>query len=557
MSMPLYRLWIALSCCVTASAQGPAAKPVSGTIAGIVVDRNTNAPIRRAVVTLSTTDTPPQDAVAWSDANGRFAFGYLPAGRYELRVNKYGFETAAYGADSPRRPPATIQLAAGEIRTDFVFRMQQVTSISGVVVDEQGDPIRSVIVSAMRQGWQRGKRQLLPGPGASSDSNGHYRISGIAPGRYVIVATNGNRAGARIHPEAAAGQAEPPYFWGTQYYPGTDRAESATILSVEAGGEYSNIDFHLNARPNPTVRGKIIPPPGVTKLEQPMVMAGRGDLGNRTNMGAGVSQPDWAFRFDQLQPGSYTLVAQASAEGKRYRGVQSLELGSADVSDVSITLQPSTDVSGTVSVEGPDAAKHPASFVSLVSGDGIPWNGPQLRAEVAPDGTFKIHDVPPGVWDINAGPVPPGGYIKSMHLGDQDVLTEEMVIQPSTEALLKIVLGTRAAAVQGNVSVNGQPARAFVLLAPEARYRHVFSFYRQAVADANGHFEIKNAAPGKYQLFAFDEFDPQSIQDPEFLKPFETLGIPVTLREGANPPETLSLVSLSNSQVRPASGDAQ
>lgn len=302
--------------------------------------------------------------------------------------------------------------------------------------------------------------------------------------------------------------------------------------------------------------GRIVPPPGVTTVDQSNVILSREDSANRMNVGAGISGPGFDFQFDQIQPGRYALVAQAGAGGKRYRGVQSIEIAAEDVRDLAIPLEPSIDLSGTVTVEGPDAGKNPPLFVSLVSGDAIPWNGLPFRASGGKDGSFQVRGVPPGTWDITAGPVPSGGYIKSMRLGDQDVLTEEMVIQPSTQAPLKIVIGTQAAVVRGDITSNGQPARAMVLLSPESRFRHVLSFYRWVPADANGHFEITNATPGTYQLYAFDEFDAQSIQDPEFLKPFESAGVTVTLREGENPAQKLSVIS-TNAAGRPASGEAQ
>src|SRR5262249_18404967 len=109
MLSPLFRAAIVLTGCLAALGQSA---PPSGTIAGTVLDGNTNTPIRRAIVTLSTVETQPQDAVAWSDANGRFAFGYLPPGGYELRVSKAGFQATAFGSEAPRRPPTVIQLAA-------------------------------------------------------------------------------------------------------------------------------------------------------------------------------------------------------------------------------------------------------------------------------------------------------------------------------------------------------------------------------------------------------------------------------------------------------------
>jgi hypothetical protein len=516
-----------------------------GAISGLVVDRVSNAPLRRVVVTLSTLEAQPQDAVAWTDANGRFGFGLLPAGRYELHVTKNGYQPAAYGSDDPRRPAAAIRLAAGEVRSDFVVPMTLATSVTGLMLDESGEPIAGVQTMALRQGWQRQKLQLLPGPSAISDSSGRYRIS-LAPGRYAFLAAPVNRPIVQINPEVSAGSPQPRYLYGSQYYPGADRADSATLITVEAGREYPQIDFHLTPQPVTAVQGRIVLPTGLSSVDQVSIFAARDDLGNRMNFGAGASKPDYVFRFDQLPSGSYTLAAQAEAGGKRYSGVQQIETGAEGVRDLAIALEPGIDLSGSVSIEGPDAAKSSASFVNLVPGDGVRRIGQGLRANVDKDGRFTITGVAPGVWDINVSPVPPGGYIKSIYLGDQDVLTEEMVIRASTEAPLKIVLGTQAASLSGEVAGGDPNARATVLAAPDGKFRHVLSFYRYASSDGEGHFQIKGLTPGTYKLFAFEEFDPQSIQDPEFLRPFEQAGIPVTIREGANPPQKLSLIPAAN-----------
>src|SRR6266853_3660016 len=187
---------------------GAPAQTVSsgGAIAGIVVDAGNKSPIRRAVITLSTVEAQPQDAVAWTDANGRFSFGYLPPGRYQLRAMRDGYQGTAYGADTFRRPPAVIQLAAGQFRNDFIFRLQLMNSMTGVVLDEDGDPIAGVQVMAMTPGFQRQKRRLLPGPNAMTDATGHYRLNGLAPGRYAVAATHRNGPVVKMHPEAAAGE---------------------------------------------------------------------------------------------------------------------------------------------------------------------------------------------------------------------------------------------------------------------------------------------------------------------------------------------------------------
>src|SRR6202049_606569 len=451
MHFSLFRASLGLCCWMTAAfAQIPQQAPASGGIAGIVLDAN-NVPVRRAIITLSTIETPPQDAVAWTDANGRFSFSYVPAGRYQLRATKTGYQPAVYGAETARVPPGIIKLAVGESRTEFILHLRGMSSISGVVVDDDGDPLGGVRVTAMRPGFRHQQRILVDAPGTPTDASGRYHLNVLQPGKYVVVAAH-YRPVLRINPEVDAGQSPQQYSYGSQFYPGTDRADSATILDVKEGQEVSSIDFRLVARAAPSLKGKVVLPLEVKSATTNVSISVTSEgLGGRPSFGMGAGPPDYTFRNDQLASGAYRLVAQASIEGRIYRGVQSIDLGPQGPTDVTIALEPGIDLSGHVSIEGPDAQKYSASFVSLVPGDGMVSNEP-LRAGVNKDGSFKIAGVPPGVWDIDAGPIPPGGYLKSMRLGDQDVLTEDMTIRPSTTEQLNIVLSTRAAAFEGDVT---------------------------------------------------------------------------------------------------------
>jgi hypothetical protein len=356
-----------------------------------------------------------------------------------------------------------------------------------------------------------------------------------------LVVTHHYNSVLRINPEVNAGDPRQQYSYSSQFYPRANRADSATILNLEAGQEVSSIDFWLAALPNVPLRGKIVLPVGVKSVTNVAIAVIKENLADRAYFDMNAGPPDYVFQ-NLLPSGSYRLAPHVTIDGRNYRGVQDIDLGPQALADVTIALEPGVDISGRVSVEGPDAQKHSLSFVSLVPGDGNGYEGVPLRASVNRDGSFKIQEVPPGIWDINVGPIPPNGYLKSMHLGDQDVLTEDMTIRPSTTEPLNIVMSTRAALIEGDVIEGDQPARARVLLAPEEKFRHVFSFYRFAVADDQGHFEIKDAAPGRYQLFSFDEFNPDSIQDPDFLKPFESARVSVDLREGSNNPQKLSRI---------------
>jgi hypothetical protein len=105
------------------------------------------------------------------------------------RVSKSGYQPAAYGASTAWVPPGIIKLAAGEFRSEFGFHLQEMGSISSMVIDEDGDPLGGVQVMTMTPGFSRQKRTLLPGLGTATDANGRYRL-GLQPGRYVVVVTH-------------------------------------------------------------------------------------------------------------------------------------------------------------------------------------------------------------------------------------------------------------------------------------------------------------------------------------------------------------------------------
>jgi hypothetical protein len=235
-----------------------------------------------------------------------------------------------------------------------------------------------------------------------------------------------------------------------------------------------------------------------------------------------------------MDPGRHILVAQLTAGDKRYRGVQTVELASGAEQQVTIPLQPTADLSGVVQVEGQGAEKYRRFEVSLVSGDGVPGFGGSPRAKTKDDLHFTLSNVPAGVWDINVDPIPAGGFVKGMYLGDQDVLTADMVIGPKSPTTLKIVISTQGAKLEGDLA--GDPlkdgARATILLAPARKISRALSFFHTKVTDAKGHFSMDSLSPGQYNVFAFEDLAPDAYLDPEFLKPFAKWGQPVELREG-------------------------
>ena len=511
---------------------------------GAVFDRGTGSPLSKALVTLFTEEPEPRDALALTDANGSFAFANVPPGRYEIQASSTGHATAWYGAEGKNQAPGIITLHGGERRQNLVLRLEALGSVSGVVTDEDGDPLPRVAVTLLMQSYSRGKQVFLNRARAITDDRGAYRIYNVSAGRYAVMANGRDHQAFRMQPETSAGRQA---RFGVQFHPGTDRLSSAAILTVGAGKEVKGIDFRMPADFPATLRGRVVLPGELTGDSAPRVTIVPADLpdSNQAAFAFAVPPPHYSFEQYGMAPGEYLLVANLSLGDRRYRGVQHVSMAAGAEREIELQLEPGVNLSGSLRVEG-DARESLRDYqVELSAGDSIPFDAKPPTARVNADGSFALKSVVAGIWDIGVKPIPPGGYIKSMRLGDEDVLTEDMIVGSHTAAPLRIVVSTRGGLLEGSVkSSAGEDARrAIVLLAPSGKFSRVLSFYSTALTGEGGRFKFKELTPGSYKLYAFEAMENGAWQDPEFLKPFESYGEKVEITEGVNPSKEVRLIS--------------
>jgi hypothetical protein len=82
-----------------------------------------------------------------------------------------------------------------------------------------------------------------------------------------------------------------------------------------------------------------------------------------------------------------------------------------------------------------------------------------------------------------------------------------------------------------------------VVLIPQEKERgEVSLFYRTANTDANGNFTMARVNPGEYKVYAWEEVENGAWFDPDFLKPVESKGSPVSVREGTPGSVQLTLI---------------
>jgi len=130
--------------------------------------------------------------------------------------------------------------------------------------------------------------------------------------------------------------------------------------------------------------------------------------------------------------------------------------------------------------------------------------------------------------------------VKSMRCGNTDVI-ESGVDLTGGGCELVVTLSANSGQIEGNVvDEDEQPAKAAsVTLLPQGTKRTDLA--RFATTDASGHFKIVGVAPGSYRLYAWEHVDDLNAvwYDPDFVKPFETLGRSLQIAEGGR--ETVSL----------------
>jgi Carboxypeptidase regulatory-like domain len=490
--------------------------------------------VRKAIVRLSWLEMSGCWAAQMTDGSGQFSFDRLPPGRYELHASKAGTGAAAYGADAPNDFSDLLTLAPGEGRRGIELRLVRPSSISGTALDADGDPIIGTHVGLFREGYPRGARELVQVTETLTNDRGEFRLANLPPGPYYVTAGQYSVGGAF---PVQGGSME---VYARQFYGGTTDWKHAARIEVRSGEPVSGIDFRLSLVGSFRLRGRLsgLPerqgpsgaiPPGMVELIGPI---GAGTV--RSTAGTGAAPPAYEFQLLNVLPGSYLLGAEVSTDPKPWYALQRLDL-KEDPGEITLALAPPTVLKGEVRFEGEPSKPGQIFHVSLAPGDLARGPDQRLSTETAPDGRFTFEQVPPGVWDINVSPIPKGGYIKAMRLGDQDVLTEDMEISAATNAPLHIVVSSRGAVVEGQVEGGQEFHRTIAIqLVPTGKFHHVMSFYQSTPADAEGKFELTGVTPGQYKIFAFEHLPPGGMQNPDLTAKIDALGEALEITEGAH-----------------------
>ena len=165
---------------------------------------------------------------------------------------------------------------------------------------------------------------------------------------------------------------------------------------------------------------------------------------------------------------------------------------------------------------------------------------------VKEDGSFTLSNVAQDRYRLSPFNLPDGYYIKSIRLGEQDVLESPIDLTGGVVGTLDVVLGANAGQVEGavtNAKQDPAPGATVVLVPRAPKRREQSQFYKITTSDQNGHFLIKNVDPGEYQAYAFEDVEFGAYMDPDFIKPVENRSQALSLHEGGREKLQLDLIS--------------
>ena len=264
---------------------------------------------------------------------------------------------------------------------------------------------------------------------------------------------------------------------------------------------------------------------------------------------APVRDPQGNFEIRGVKPGSYTLAADWSDEGTQYSARLPVEVGTANIEGVQVTLAPSTEIKGRVRAEGTDAVSLPDVRIMLSAKSASPMG--QSQGQLQPDGLFTLKNVVPDQYGVNVYGLPPEYFIKSIRMGDENVLDSGLNLASGAPgSALEIVVSAAAAQIEGvamNAKQEPSPG-AQVVLAPDERRREQRHLYKLVTADQTGRFMVQGVAPGDYLLYAFEDLESGAHQDPEYLKPFERSAEKIRVEESGRETRQLKLIPLGDTQ---------
>jgi hypothetical protein len=451
--------------------------------------------------------------VTTADAEGKFVFEKVEPGQYSISAQKNRFvDLNAFG---PGARPVLLTLEKDQNLTNVGVKLKRQAIVAGRVLDRDGEPQQGIQVMVMRYMSMMGRRQLLPvGRGAQTDDEGNFRVPGLAPGAYYLLAQP-----VRMRFSASRNANSKPTSGADKrvtiatYYPNGRNTEEATPVTVTAGQEVPGLTIQLIESESYSVKGKLDPSLLTEGAMRPQLLLTARDQGFGMMGGGTQAAADGTFEMDRIAPGRYNLVVMGGNGRGRASATVAIEVGNSDLEGVQVIPQTAMTIQGRI-LGLPESNLKTIRPILTRTDAGIFFAGPPVNIQdVKIDGSFELKDVLAGSFQLMNG-LADGYYLKSIRLAGQPA-GSEIVIPPGSAGPLELEYGNDPGQISVSVKAENEKKDVpmTVLLLPTAAPLAVTQQLTLSV-DQNGIGSFRNLAPGEYRLFAFTDYEAGQEHDP-------------------------------------------
>lgn len=488
---------------------------------GRVVDDATGKPLAGAQVFARLHETVQFAAIRrLSNSEGDFCFEQLDAADYDLFSRSPGYLDQGFGANAGRLDGTTIEVRKEELGA-FTIKMSRTTSLSVTVSDSNGDLLESAPLFLWRKTWDQKERrwgQTIIDQ-SDTDDRGVYRFRNLPPGTYYLSAGEPSR-------DASLRANGLPFPDSTlpAYYPGTFSFQRATAIPIEAG-DAKQVSFHLPGHADErTIVARLAPglkfgPNAALRVES---VVEKYYLDAR-----GLFQKDGSIALTGLLADRYWLETEDVTPDVRMK----VDLTDRDAMDL---------------VLKPDETR-----LLRVALRGVPGIDPAFDVKarnIATGETTRLepfHSSPTTItWEAELTPTTYDLIIPSSR-----AFVRSIVIQGKIQATHEIDLREGGLNAEGILSRSWAGLTGHIEGAPRGKSAavvwldedHLLGGSRKI--NLGGTFDVPQIAPGRYRVFAIEDFDEDLWGSPELAGALREKSVLVTLQEGERQQVTLPLIT--------------
>ncbi|MFN0124326.1 MAG: hypothetical protein ACKV2V_27820 [Blastocatellia bacterium] len=462
-----------------------------------------------------------------TDAEGKFKAAGLRGIAWNISVSAPGYVRDS-SLEEENRAPGPVNYRIGDTVN---LRMTRGGVITGRVSNTAGEPVIAIRVTAQMTRDARGN----PAPGQNTvsfqtDDRGVYRIYGLTPGNYTVVAGTNSSGGGGPGGRGYEGQVP-------VYYPAATR-DTAVELNVGAGGEISGIDIQYRGETGRAVSGKVLGAEAANRraggVNVTLAHAATGTILHRAFTAPRPGNEPSGFAIYGLADGEYEL--SAALDGPEDNDAVSMPrrvtVSGRDVSGVELTLIPLASVSGRAA---PDVSKNVCDvktqrpleeqLFTLQSEDRKTAEaGIERRFQMsmaAPDrgGALTFRSVFAGRYRIVPQLPDEQLYVRAVTMPAPAVAAKAGAARQTPAPInigrggltlkagdrltgLNIDLASGAAAINGVIKVAADQETNVFLIPVEREHAEDLLRYAETRTGKAGSFSFRNLAPGKYWLLA-------------------------------------------------------